>query len=71
MMVWEYWLSLYHFSNTQAVSIAHKFTDEHVYLTSRLKMRNHLAEQVLDKDALSSFKVYMVKAVIENPLNNY
>lgn len=56
-IVWEHWLNLYSFSKDEAVSIAHKLTDEHMYLTTRTKMRNHLAEDVLDKSALDAFQV--------------
>ena len=30
-----------------------KITDEHIFLTKPSKMRNHLAEEVLDKDMLN------------------
>ena len=42
---------------SSAISIAHKLTDEHMYPDGQLKMRNGLAEEVLDRNFLNAVKV--------------
>ena len=51
------WENLYRWSCHEAISIAHQLTNDHLHLTTSLKMRNHLAEQVLNSDILAAFKV--------------
>ena len=39
-------------------SVHHKLTQDHIYLTSESKMRNHLAEDVLNKEMFHLMKLY-------------
>lgn len=57
VIVWDYFLRLYEWSNIESISICKKLTNEHMYPNDRLKMRNHLAEEVLDEEMLQNFKV--------------
>ena len=45
------------FSGNEAISTATKLAAEPISLTTRTKMRNHLAEEVIDRNALDAFKV--------------
>ena len=56
-ILWSMWENLYRWSCHEAISIAHQLTNDHIHLTTSLKMRNHLAEQVLNSDILAAFKV--------------
>ena len=57
VIAWEHWINLYAFSGNEAISIATKFTAEHISLTTRTKMKSHLAKEVIDRNALDAFKV--------------
>lgn len=57
IVVWDYFLRFYEWSNIESISISTKLTNEHLYPNDRLKMRNHLAEEVLNTDMLNNFKV--------------
>lgn len=47
---WDYWVQAYHYNSSFGLRIHPKLTKEHVYLTNASKMRNKLANQVLDSD---------------------
>lgn len=50
-IVWDHWQDAYKWDRGNPVAIHRRLTDEHIFnLSSSLKMRNHLAEQVLDED---------------------
>ena len=52
-IMWRHWIAAYEWDRSvNAFPIHHKLSDDHLYLTSQLKMRNHLAEQTLDKEML-------------------
>lgn len=58
-ILWEYWVSAYNWDlNCNPFPIHRKLTDEHIYLSTQSKMRNHLAEEVLDKDMLHLMMKY-------------
>ena len=57
VIAWEHWINRYAFSGNEAISTATKLAAEHISLTTRTKMRNHLAEEVIDRNALDAFKV--------------
>lgn len=44
--------------STNPFPVHHKLSQEHIYLTPDNKMRNHLAEQVLNEDMLHLMKLY-------------
>jgi hypothetical protein len=57
---WKYWEEAYSWDTSSPIQIHKKLTREHVVLDNASKMRNHLAEQVLDTDMLNlmlNFKV--------------
>ncbi|XP_067943139.1 LOW QUALITY PROTEIN: uncharacterized protein [Watersipora subatra] len=45
-------------SSETEVSIARRLTDDHLFLTTSLKIKNDSAEAMLDRDMLNSFKMY-------------
>lgn len=57
-VVWDHFEEAYQFNLQSGFRIHKKLTKEHLELTSASKMRNKLAEQVLDKDMLFLFKSY-------------
>ena len=64
-IVWEHIESAYKFNTEPGLRIHRHLTKEHVELTSATKMRNRLAEQVLDKDML--FLVKSFQATLDRP----
>ena len=57
-ILWDYWVQAYHYNSSFVLRIHPKLTKEHVYLTNASKMRNKLANQVLDSDMLRLMKAY-------------
>ena len=60
-VVWLHWEHAYHWdcvNNMEMMRIHHRLTKEHINVTVTGKMRNHLAEHVLDKDMLFLMKAY-------------
>jgi hypothetical protein len=57
-IVWSQWESAYEWDKKNTFQQHFKLTDEHFLLTSSNKMRNKLAEQVLDSDMLALMKAY-------------
>ena len=55
MVVWAQWQDAYQWDRRNPLQIHHRLTHEHVYLDSASKMRNHLAEDVLDANMLQLF----------------
>ena len=49
---WQHWVKAYSWDQKSPIQIHRKLSKEHIDLNSKTKMRNHLAEQVLDKDML-------------------
>ena len=64
-IVWDHIESAYQFNNQSGLRIHRHLTKEHIELTSSSKMRNRLAEQVLDKDMLFLVKSY--QATLDQP----
>ena len=54
---WDHWVRVYKWSNSKVISMAHKITQEHIEPKGQLKMRNGLAEDVLDKNFLNAMLV--------------
>ena len=58
-ILWEYFISAYQWDvKTNFLRLHRKLTCEHFFLNCTLKMRNHLAEEVLNSDMLLLFKEY-------------
>jgi hypothetical protein len=51
-VLWNHWIDAYNWDKTNPLAIHHKLTREHIFLDSAGKMRNHLAENVLDVNML-------------------
>ena len=50
---WQMFVDCYKWDKTNALQIHRKLTNEHMYPSNQLKMRNHLAEDVLDSEMLN------------------
>lgn len=62
-IAWKQWADAFHWDQkTNSLPFHHRLTVNHFELSSANKMRNHLAEQVLNRDMLNLMKV---KAKIE------
>ena len=56
---WDHWINAFKWdTDTNSFPIHRKLTNEHFYLTQESKMRNGLAEAVLDKDMLYLMKCF-------------
>ena len=55
MVVWAQWQDAYQWDRRNPLQVHHRLTHEHVYLDSASKMRNRLAEDVLDANMLQLF----------------
>lgn len=54
VITWDHFLRAFMWDReVNPMRIHRKLTDEHMFLTNTAKMRNHLAEQVLDEDMLN------------------
>ena len=58
-ILWQHWISAYQWDKfTNPLTIHYKLSDEHIYISTAGKMRNHLAEEVLNKDMLNLMTHY-------------
>jgi hypothetical protein len=56
---WDHFKQAYVWDiSTNPFPVHNKLTQDHIYLTSESKMRNHLAEDVLSKEMFHSMKLY-------------
>ena len=51
-VIWPHWVDAYKHDQRNLVKVHKKLTSDHIYLNSASKMRNNLAEEVLDSDML-------------------
>ena len=51
-ILWDHWIAAHRYNASLNIRKHRALTDDHIFLTSDLKMRNHLAEQELDKEML-------------------
>lgn len=59
LIVWNYWIKAYNWDkNHNPMRVHRKLTNDHIFLNRISKMRNHLAEQVLDCDMLHLMTKY-------------
>ena len=64
-IVWDHWIQAHNFNQSLGITKHAKLTSDHIYLTNELKMRNHLAEQVLNRDMLLLMKTYQQSLPLE------
>lgn len=57
-ILWEHWKNAFHYNNSFGFRIHPKLTQEHIDLPGASKMRNALANQVLDQNMLVLMKAY-------------
>lgn len=58
-IMWDFWIKAYNWDRIHnSVRVHPKLTDEHIFLTKTSKMRNRLAEDVLDVEMLNLMKAY-------------
>ncbi|XP_077985881.1 uncharacterized protein LOC144440385 [Glandiceps talaboti] len=58
-ILWKYWFNAYNADQTENTMVVHeRLTEEHFKMTAKLKMRNHLAEDVLDRKMLLVMQAY-------------
>jgi len=55
---WQMFIDFYSWDQQNGLQLHRKLTSEHINLDSQLKMRNYLAEDVLNSEMLHSMKVY-------------
>lgn len=55
---WQMWVDCYHWDQQNALQIHRHLTNEHIFPPQQSKMRNHLAEGVLNDDMLNLFQIY-------------
>lgn len=55
---WQMFVDFFSWDQQNALQLHRKLTKDHIYLDTQNKMRNHLAEQVLDSEMLHAFKTY-------------
>ena len=64
-IVWEHWGEAFNFNYQRGLRIHNKLTKEHIDLTGANKIRNQLAEQVLNRDMLYLMQSY--QSTLEHP----
>ena len=69
-VVWDQWEKAFLYNAKYGLRLHRKLTKDHIYLTNSLKMRNHLAEEVLSRDMLSLIKAYQVTLSKPEELNS-
>ena len=62
---WEFFEGAFQMALSSNTSIYYRLTREHIYLNPQSKMRNHLAEQVLNGEMLNLFSYY--RCTLQNP----
>lgn len=71
LIVWDFWIEAYTWDKqfNTPIRVHQKLTDEHIFLNKTSKMRNHLAEQVLDRDMLNLMLRYQESLINGSRLN--
>ncbi len=57
-MYWNHWIDAYEWDRAHPLKINHRLTQEHFFLDTRSKMRNHLATEILDDNMLALMRKY-------------
>ncbi|XP_053381363.1 uncharacterized protein LOC128549115 [Mercenaria mercenaria] len=63
---WQMWVNAFEWDQINSLRIHRKLTREHIYPSTQSKMRNHLANEVLNKDML--YLMCQYQASLENGL---
>jgi hypothetical protein len=64
-ILWEHFINAFNYDQGEfSLSYNEKLTVDHFELDPASKMRNHLAEEVLDRDMLNLMQVYIYTCVI-------
>lgn len=58
LIQWQMFQDCYTWDKKNALQIHKRLTNEHLYPSQQSKMRNHLAEEVLDEEMLHLFLEY-------------
>lgn len=56
-ITWKQWIDAYNWDQTSSLPLHHHLSPQHFELGYATKMRNHLAEEVLDINMLNLMKV--------------
>lgn len=67
---WDHFVKAYRFNISAPLRIYRKLSRDHVYLSQTLKMRNHLAEEVLNYEMLGLMKKYQATLSDPDSLNS-
>ena len=67
---WEHFEGAFEMSINSKTSIYYRLSRDHIYLNPQSKMRNHLAEQVLNADMLNLLSYYRCTLANPNSLNS-
>ena len=65
LILWQHFEAAFHFNNKTDLHLYKKLSRNHIYPKLHEKMRNHLAENVLNKDMLNLFTA-LQKSVVRN-----
>lgn len=58
LILWIHWIKAYEWDlSTNSMRVHHRLTDDHLHPDQSAKMRNKLAEEVLNEDMLYLMKV--------------
>lgn len=55
---WQMWIDAYNWDQANALQLHRRLSNEHMFPTMQSKMRNHLAEQVLNDEMLNLMSYY-------------
>lgn len=55
---WQMFIDFFRWDQQNGLQLHRKLTNEHLFPDKQLKMRNHLAEDILNKEMLHSMKIY-------------
>ena len=70
-IVWDHWVNAYKWDQeSNSRQVYHKLTSSHLHPDSGEKMRNHLAEDVLNEDMLNLMKQYQISLINGNELSS-
>jgi hypothetical protein len=69
-ILWKFWSEAFEFDRTNPLQCHRKLSHEHIVLDNAAKMRNHLAEQVLDEDMLQLMLQFKISLGAEGPKLN-
>lgn len=58
-ITWQQWIDAYQWDQKNSLPFHHRLTVKHFELGYATRMRNHLAQQVLNKDMLNLVKVFL------------